>query len=106
MQHGSTPSIYHILMWNYRVGVPIEERARLEAELESLPSKVPALKTVQWGPVFGGRNQSFSYCFVMLFESKEGLQEYTDHPDHLHFSGPFKEACAEQVVVDFDVEGR
>jgi hypothetical protein len=98
--------IQHIMLWNYRDDVLPGERARLEAELDALPGKVPSLRGVRWGPVIGGRNQSFSHCFVMLFDDKAGLDEYATHPDHLHFSGPFKEACAVQVVVDFEEVGK
>lgn len=93
--------IQHILMWNYKEGVSGEERARIEKELGGLARKVPALRGLRWGPVVGGRNQSFSHCFVMLFDSEEGLAEYAAHPEHIRFAGPFREACETQVVVDF-----
>jgi hypothetical protein len=93
-------SVLHIMMWNYRDDLPDAERLRLEAELETLPGKVPPLRSVRWGPVTGGRNQSFSHCFVMLFDDMQGVAEYATHPDHLHFSNPFREACAVQVVTD------
>ncbi|HEX9987251.1 MAG TPA: Dabb family protein [Chloroflexia bacterium] len=98
--------IQHIMLWNYRDDVLPDERARLEAELAGLPQKVPSLRGVRWGPVVGGRNQSFSHCFVMLFDDKVGLDEYAAHPDHLRFSGPFKDACAVQVVADFEEVGK
>jgi hypothetical protein len=94
--------IQHIMLWNYRAEVSVEERARIEGALSRLPEQVPTLKRVEWGPVVGGRNQSFSHCFVMYFDDLEGLQEYATHPAHLAFAGPFKEACAVQVVVDFE----
>ncbi len=92
----------HILLWIYRDEVPPGERARLEAELELLPGNVPALRSVVWGPVVGGRNQSFSHCFVMRFDDQQGLDEYATDPSHAAFARPFKEACAVQVVVDFE----
>jgi hypothetical protein len=97
--------IQHIMLWNYIDEVPPEERARIEAELEALPSRVPSLRSVRWSPVVGGRNQAFSHCFVMYFEDMEGLAEYATHPRHIQFAAPFKAACAEQVVVDFEVTG-
>ena len=95
-------TFHHILMWNYKDGTPAEERARLEAELSALPQKVPTLRSLSWGPVVGGRNQSFSHCFLMLFDDQGGLEEYTVHPDHVHFATAFREACAVQVAVDFE----
>jgi len=94
--------IQHIMLWNYRDEVSAGERRRIEGELVRLPERVPALRRVEWGPVVGGRNQSFSHCFVMYFDDMDGLQEYVTHPDHIRFAGPLKEACALQVVVDFE----
>ena len=94
--------IQHILHWNYRDEVPDEERARIEAELEALPARVPSLRGLRWGLVTGGRNHSFSHTFVMLFDDMEGLQEYAVHPAHVSFAAPFKEACVVQVGVDFE----
>lgn len=101
---GGPASIRHILMWNYKEGVPQEERARLEQEMSTLPERVPSLRLVEWGPVVGGRNQSFTHCFIMHFDDIDGLREYATHPEHLHFSGPFRDACEVQVVVDFEVQ--
>lgn len=98
-----TCGLQHIMQWSYKDDVPAEERARIEAELERLPQLVHSLRHLEWGPVVGGRNQSFSHCFVMRFDSLEGLAEYATHPAHVRFAGPFREACAAQVVTDFEV---
>ena len=95
--------IQHILLWNYRDDVDAGERARLEGELVELVERVPSLLNVKYGPVVGGRNQSFGHCFVMLFEDMAGLSAYEVHPAHVAFAGPFKAACAVQVVADFEV---
>jgi hypothetical protein len=96
--------IQHILLWSYREGLDEEERIRLEGELTRLPERVSSLRKLEWGPVVGGRNQSFTHCFVMHFDSMEGLQEYATHPEHVAFATPFRNACSAQVVVDFRAE--
>ncbi len=93
--------IQHVLHWNYKDDVAEEDRASIEAELEALPTQVPSLRSLRWGPVIGGRNQTFSHTFVMLFDDLEGLQEYALHPAHVSFAAPFREACAAQIVIDF-----
>jgi Zn-finger domain-containing protein len=95
--------IQHIMLWNYRDEVPQEERARIERALLALPERVPSLRQVECGPVVGGRNQTFSHCFVMLFDDMNALDEYATHPAHMEFATPFRQACAVQVVADVEV---
>jgi len=94
--------IQHIMLWNYRDDVGADERAHIEGELVRLAGKVPSLKGLEYGPVVGGRNQSFEHCFVMKFDDMTGLAEYAEHPDHVAFATLFKAACAVQVVTDFE----
>ena len=95
--------IQHIMLWNYRDDVSQEERGRIERELLALPERVPSLRQVEYGPVVGGRNQTFSHCFVMLFDDMNSLDEYTTHPAHIEFAAPFRQACAVQVVTDVEM---
>jgi hypothetical protein len=92
------------MLWNYKDEVSAHERSRIEAELQSLPGLVQSIRALEWGPVVGGRNQSFSHCFIMTFDDREGLALYTDHPDHVRFAQRFRQVCAVQVVVDFEVQ--
>jgi hypothetical protein len=96
--------IQHVLLWTYKPETTPEERARLEAQLASLPSHIPALRQLTWGPVVGGRNQSFSHGFIMQFDTMAALDEYASHPAHLSFAVPFREACTTQVVSDIEVQ--
>jgi hypothetical protein len=97
--------IQHIMMWSYKDEITRELQVHHERELVALLDRVPSLRGLQYGPVVGGRNQSFTHCFVLYFDDMDGLREYAVHPDHQAFSGPFAEACATQVVTDFEVKG-
>jgi hypothetical protein len=97
--------IQHIMLWDYKDEITRELQARYEQELRELVDKVPSLRGLHVGQVVGGRNQSFTHCFVMYFDDMDGLREYSVHPDHEAFSGPFAEACATQVVADVEVDG-
>jgi hypothetical protein len=97
--------IQHIMLWDYKDEVTLEQQAQHEQALRALLEQVPPLRGLQYGPVVGGRNQNYSHCFVMYFDDMDGLREYAVHPDHEKFSGRFAEACATQMVVDFEVEG-
>lgn len=94
--------IYHVLAWNYKDEITPERRAFHEAELLDLPNRLPMLLSVRKGPVIGGRNQSFSHCFLMIFADRQGLEEYATHMEHLNFAVPFREACEIQMVIDFE----
>jgi hypothetical protein len=94
--------IQHVMLWNYKDDVSSEHRAHIEAELAALPGRIPTLLSLAYGPVVGGRNQSFDHCFVMRFTTSEDLAEYNGHPEHQKFAAMFREACAVQVVADFE----
>jgi hypothetical protein len=94
--------IQHVMLWNYKDDVMSEQRAHIEAELSALPSRIPSLQGVAYGPVVGGRNQTFDHCFVMRFSGSQDLADYTVHPEHQKFAAMFREACAVQVVADFE----
>jgi hypothetical protein len=96
--------IQHIMLWDYRTDVTLEQQAQHERELQALVERVPSLRALQFGSVAGGRNQSFSHCFIMTFDDMNGLREYSVHPDHEKFSDSFAAACATQVVADVEVE--
>lgn len=95
--------IQHIMLWNYKEEVREDERAHIEGELVRLMGKIPALRSLEYGPVVGGRNQTFEHCFVMKFDDPAGLAEYAEHPAHVAFAALLKAACAVQVVTDFEV---
>jgi hypothetical protein len=94
--------IQHIMLWNYKDEIATGERAQVEAALVALSRNVPTVVSLEYGPVVGGRNQTFDHCFVMRFNDKDGLAEYSAHPEHLAFGPMFKEVCSVQVVADFE----
>jgi len=97
--------IQHVMLWNYKDETTPDQRAHIEAELVALPGRIQSLEDVQYGPVVGGRNQTFDHCFVMRFASSQDLAEYNVHPEHQKFAAMFRDACAVQVVADFEEVG-
>ncbi len=97
--------IQHIMLWNYKDEVTPEERTQIEADLVALARKVPSVVSLEYGPVVGGRNQTFGHCFVMRFNDMQGLADYAAHPAHLDFAPLFRGACAVQVAADFEEAG-
>jgi len=95
--------IKHIVM--FRVADTAEKTKQLVAmksELEKLPSKIPQIIEYEVGLNFYIAPQAFDIVLVSSFESKETLQQYAVHPEHvkfIEFINPFR---IEVVVVDYE----
>ena len=95
--------IKHILQWSYKNEIPQEERTRIESELVALPSRIPVLERVVWGPIVGGNNPDYTHCFMMDFEDMDAVNAYIVHPAHEEFAVAFRAAYARRVVIDVEV---
>lgn len=99
--------IKHIVMWTLKDVTPhgpkAESLARMKALLESLPGKVSVLRHLEVGvDCF----QAAPPCDIVLyteFDSREDLQTYQDHPEHVAVAGFIREVVAERRLLDYEL---
>jgi len=99
--------IKHIVMWrlhNEANGKSKKENAsEFKSRLESLPAKLPSIKSMEVGI---GYNKAEGAFFDMVLttshDSREKLAEYAMHPDHLDVVAFAKDIVAERKVIDFE----
>lgn len=96
--------IHHILQWSYKDEIPTDERARVERELVALPSRIPVVQRLSWGPIVGGNNPGYTHCFVMDFADMDAVNAYLAHPAHEEFAVSFRAAYALRLVIDVEVQ--
>jgi hypothetical protein len=97
--------IRHIVFWRLKGDSP-EEKAKLAAEiktaLESLNGKIPGMTFLQVGFDFGKTPESSDVALYSEFVSREALDAYQQHPEHVKIMPFIRESRIERRVVDFE----
>ena len=80
----------HVFLIKFKPEVPEDEVADVMKALAGLKEKIPVLKEFLVGKNMAAGEQGYHYAQVAVFEKKEDLQVYQQHPEH--------QAVAKQVV--------
>ena len=79
--------IKHIVIWKLNnKTLPLEEcedALAIKDALENLVGKIPGLLKAEVGVDFRGKETSGDIVLYSEFESKEALENYQDHPEHV-----------------------
>jgi len=75
----------------------------VEEAFAALPSKIDAIKAFEWGTNVSGENkdEGYTHCFMLTFDSEEGRAEYLPHPDHKAFGKVLGPVLDKVRVLDF-----
>ncbi len=99
--------IKHIVMWKLKDtarGVSKEENAKeLKSVLEALKGKIDVIKEIEVGIDFNRSQAAYDVALYSVFDSKEDLQTYQKHPDHVKVVDFVNEIRDERVVVDYEI---
>ena len=97
--------IRHIVFWTLRGDTP-EEKAKnardVKNALESLNGKIPGMLTLQVGMDFSRTPDSSDVVLYSEFVSREALDAYQAHPEHLKVKPGIKAVRLERRTVDYD----
>lgn len=94
--------IVHIVMFQFKEENRAENIARAKMMLEALVGKIDSLLSMEVGVDFSGSERSMDLSLISTFDTKEGLQEYAVHPEHLEVVAFIKEVTAQSKVVDYE----
>ena len=98
--------IRHIVFWRLKGDTP-EEKARLASEikvaLEALNGKIPGMIRLEVGFDFSQSAESSDIALYSEFESREALDAYQTHPEHVQVMPLVKAARTERRTVDYSI---
>ena len=96
----------HIVMWEIRdshEGADKDEiMDRIKEELEGLKNFIPEIKTMEVGRNSNELPTSFDIVLYSEFESKEDLEIYREHPEHVRVAQFIRQVMTDAVVVDYE----
>lgn len=91
----------HIVCWKYKPEVTAEQREGHIAALRSLPAHITDILSFNVGADILGLDRSFDTGLVAVFNGRNELDAYTDHPEHQKVAALGRELADRAVSVDF-----
>ena len=92
---------YHLHYFKFKPEVSEIEIAKLMKELAALQDKIPVLKEFWVGKNESPNGKGFQYGEVALFEKKEDLKVYDQHPEHKKMVKKIGPKLAGGISMDF-----
>ncbi|ATX81011.1 Stress responsive A/B Barrel Domain [Mariprofundus ferrinatatus] len=92
--------VKHIVMWKLR---DKRDAAEIKARLEALDGKIPGLIKIEVGIDFLESEQSADVVLYSELASREALDAYQAHPEHVAVIPLVKGAAVSRTVVDYEV---
>ncbi len=93
--------VHHMVWIKFNPSTPPERQQHHLDGLRSLAGKVPGILALHVGENFTDRANGFTHGLYVLLESREALQTYAVHDEHVAVAAPLKED-AELMAMDFE----
>lgn len=93
--------VVHIVMFLFKDENKDANIAQTKKRLEALVDLVPTLQSMEVGVNFTESERAFDLSLYSTFDSKEALNEYAIHPEHLKVVEFIKSVTLQSKVVDY-----
>ena len=96
--------VRHIVMWNFKEEFSEEQNLQnaqnIKRELEELASSIPGVISIKvsYNPLEGSNRD---IVLDSLFESKEALEHYQTHPEHVRAGKIVRAAVTDRCCIDY-----
>ncbi|RRS31118.1 MAG: stress responsive protein [Epsilonproteobacteria bacterium (ex Lamellibrachia satsuma)] len=93
--------IVHIVMFQFKEENKQANIIQAKQMLENLMGAVPTLRSIDVGLNFSTEERAMDMSIITVFESKEGLNAYAVHSEHLKVVDFIKTVVEYSKVVDY-----
>ncbi|SFV54230.1 Stress responsive alpha-beta barrel domain protein Dabb [hydrothermal vent metagenome] len=93
--------IVHIVMFKFKDGNKKANMIQAKQMLENLMGAVPGLRSMDVGINFSEEERAMDLSIITSFESKENLNAYAIHPEHLKVIDFIRQVVEYSKVVDY-----
>ncbi len=94
--------VVHIVLFQFKEENKKANMIQAKQMLEELMGAVPTLRSMDVGMNFSNEERAMDMSIITSFESKEGLNAYASHPEHLKVVAFIKSVVAYTKVVDYE----
>lgn len=96
--------VVHIVTFQFKEENKKTNIIQAKQMLENLMGAVPTLRSMDVGLNFSKEERAMDMSIIAVFESKEGLDVYAVHPEHLRVVDFIKTVVEYSKVVDYERE--
>ncbi len=93
--------LIHIVCWKYKAEIRTKERDLHRARLKALAGIITDIERLEVGADILHLDRSFDSGLVVKFRDREGLDRYTEHPEHQAVAALGMRISEKVVSVDF-----
>jgi len=94
--------VMHIVMFKFKEGTTEEMISEAQQQIEQLIDLVPGLQHIKTGRNFAQEERAMDLVLISSFNSREDLDFYATHPEHLKVIEYIKTIAEYTKVVDFE----
>ncbi|RUM72455.1 MAG: Dabb family protein [Sulfurovum sp.] len=94
--------VVHIVLFKFKEENRQANMIQAKQMLEDLMGVVPSLRSIDVGINFSKEERAMDMSIITSFESKEGLEAYAVHPEHLKVIDFIKQVVEYTKVVDYE----
>jgi len=94
--------VVHIVTFKFKEENKKANIIQAKQMLENLMGAVPTLRSIDVGVNFCTEERAMDLGIITVFESKEGLDAYAIHPEHLKVVEFIKSVVEYSKVVDYE----
>ncbi len=94
--------VVHIVTFKFKEENKKANIIQAKQMLENLMGAVPTLRSIDVGVNFCTEERAMDLSIITVFESKEGLDAYAIHPEHLKVVEFIKSVVEYSKVVDYE----
>ena len=95
--------IVHIVMFKFKQENKEFNIKMIAKQLNDLVESIDTLVSMEVGIDFNQSDRAFDLSLYSTFKSKEDLQAYATHPEHLKVVASIKCITSEAKVVDYEI---
>ena len=71
--------------------------------LKGMTNRIESLKSLEVGVDYKNSERSYDIVLTALFDNKQGLEVYSNHPIHTPVKQTLLSLCSCSVVVDYEI---
>ncbi len=98
--------VKHIVVWKLKPTAEGRDRPanaeRMKAMLEALRGRIPGLRHLEVGINFNPTDAAYDIALYSEFDSREALEGYQNHPEHVKAMGFISQVRDHRIVVDYE----